>query len=481
MDMKRFFLYAIVIAALALAGCGGNGGGGMAMPEDCPAGEQRNTAGDCVPIQPPTPTEDATAAAIATAIGADDAARPTIVTPTLTSAAGEATVSITDANGDLTPTGSVVPFMEGDSPPTIDGWQGSTHSRTVNNVVETVTVYNDVDPLGPEAWLTWYDGTSRPGTGTSDADNTTGLVTLVTSDDSGTTDVNELEVLLNLIDVPAFPTGDRQTFAFAEDEETPGMFNDTSGMFTCAQAGGCEVITDMDGEITAIRGEWNFTPTIGMDQTIADIEVQGVIPDGDYLQFGYWLVATEGDDETTYGIATFFDGADAFTVANVAALEGSATYTGKATGMFVTTSGTGDNKISTGSGQFTADATLTANFSMTDDIADEDAFSISGTVDNFSSASADDINGNWSVSLGQARFSTPTRGTVDPNTGVAPITAHAAHTNVFDGTTTGGGTWNGGFFGNPTGGAETDPTGVAGEFTAGFDDGNVIGAFGATR
>ena len=28
MDMKRFFLYAISIAALALAGCGGGGGGG---------------------------------------------------------------------------------------------------------------------------------------------------------------------------------------------------------------------------------------------------------------------------------------------------------------------------------------------------------------------------------------------------------------------------------------------------------------------
>ena len=28
MDMKRFFLYAIMIAALALAGCGGNGGNG---------------------------------------------------------------------------------------------------------------------------------------------------------------------------------------------------------------------------------------------------------------------------------------------------------------------------------------------------------------------------------------------------------------------------------------------------------------------
>ena len=33
MDMKRFFLYAIAIAALALAGCGGNGGG-TAMMDD---------------------------------------------------------------------------------------------------------------------------------------------------------------------------------------------------------------------------------------------------------------------------------------------------------------------------------------------------------------------------------------------------------------------------------------------------------------
>ncbi len=34
MDMKRFFLYAIVIAALTLAGCGGGGGGTTAMPVD---------------------------------------------------------------------------------------------------------------------------------------------------------------------------------------------------------------------------------------------------------------------------------------------------------------------------------------------------------------------------------------------------------------------------------------------------------------
>ena len=56
MDMKRFFLYAIVIAALALAGCGGNGGGGTSgeggpmMPSsvtipDLPMGYNSNPAG----------------------------------------------------------------------------------------------------------------------------------------------------------------------------------------------------------------------------------------------------------------------------------------------------------------------------------------------------------------------------------------------------------------------------------------------------
>ena len=38
MDMKRFFLYAIVIAAMALAGCGGNGGGGTGPNTGMPTG-----------------------------------------------------------------------------------------------------------------------------------------------------------------------------------------------------------------------------------------------------------------------------------------------------------------------------------------------------------------------------------------------------------------------------------------------------------
>ena len=47
MNMKRFFLYFIVIAALALAGCGGGGGGVTTGPVD--------------PPPPPSPTPDETA------------------------------------------------------------------------------------------------------------------------------------------------------------------------------------------------------------------------------------------------------------------------------------------------------------------------------------------------------------------------------------------------------------------------------------
>ena len=52
MDMKRFFLFAIVIAALTLAGCGGNGGGGMAGTEPMQPTEPTEPT---EPTQPPAP------------------------------------------------------------------------------------------------------------------------------------------------------------------------------------------------------------------------------------------------------------------------------------------------------------------------------------------------------------------------------------------------------------------------------------------
>ena len=78
MDMKRFFLYAIVIAALALAGCGG-GGGGTAMTPTEPDPTQPTQ-----PTQPPGPTpeemalkdaQDAAMAAYMMAMGYADGAK----------------------------------------------------------------------------------------------------------------------------------------------------------------------------------------------------------------------------------------------------------------------------------------------------------------------------------------------------------------------------------------------------------------------
>ena len=54
----------------------------------------------------------------------------------------------------------------------------------------------------------------------------------------------------------------------------------------------------------------------------------------------------------------------------------------------------------------------------------------------------------------------------------------AAH---FTGSTTGGGTWSGNFYGDTGTGGAAIPPHVAGQFTGAFNNGNVMGAFGATK
>ena len=71
----------------------------------------------------------------------------------------------------------------------------------------------------------------------------------------------------------------------------------------------------------------------------------------------------------------------------------------------------------------------------------------------------------------------------------APVTVDTTNNVVtFMGTTTGtggtAGSWNGQFYGPQTTGANAAsgyPSGAAGEFTGHFEDGHVIGAFGAER
>ena len=207
----------------------------------------------------------------------------------------------------------------------------------------------------------------------------------------------------------------------------------------------------------------------------------------DYLAFGYWVqTRTTSRGETRYGVNTFATGSLPFGTnpddannAEIAALEGSATYEGPATGMYAyKTASIEDGKVvrtPSAAGQFTADVELTATFGAGPSVADDDAFDISGTASNFQDADGDMIDSDWSLDLNTASFGTESGGTITDAT------------NTFTGTTGEGSTmgqWSGQFFGEPgTGDAasSTHPTGVAGKFTGHFENGHVIGAFGATE
>jgi hypothetical protein len=517
MDMKRFFLYFITIAALALAGCGGNGGPGVVVDTTNGTGNnmcaegQTGTYPACMDPAGPTAAQRMAAMLIAPAIVNPDGnkdedgeaifpevgdltheGRPTSGTVEVDNV--KRTVSIAQTTGilpDITDipvvkVGDLTSLMSGDNE-----WLGSHHVRVINNKAEEAVVYTNVKAAGPRVWTDHYDGTARSGTGTANANDTTGEVELVTEDDIDTMDTNELEVLLDLIDIPALPMGNSQYKDFEEDDgstgdtnegQTPGMFMGIPGMFECTQSAGCTVRTDDEGNISTLGGTWTFTPTTADEEgmMISDVMVQGVEPDADYMYFGYWAETTTGDD-ASMGVRTFYGGMDPYELTNItnASLEGSATYNGRAAGVFVTK----DDMGPANSGEFTANATLTANFGG-DDIDMADRYQIDGSVTGFVLMDGDTMVANtWMLTLNPAQFSTRTH---DAGTGM--VTAHEnPSSSTFSGTTDGGagadnaGEWNGMFFGASTDDANADimPSGVAGEFLGHFSNGHALGAFGA--
>ena len=161
-----------------------------------------------------------------------------------------------------------------------------------------------------------------------------------------------------------------------------------------------KLVVDADGNLASATGTWTFTP----DDT--DVMVRGVIKDPEYMQFGYWLQGTEGEDGTTYEISTFAGGSPVFTVSNAQTLTGSASYAGPATGMFVKkTFDEGGVATPSSSGQFTADANLKAYFGQDTDetIAPGLLNSISGTVMNFMHG-GEMIDGKWTGRVDESRI-----------------------------------------------------------------------------
>ncbi len=240
-----------------------------------------------------------------------------------------------------------------------------------------------------------------------------------------------------------------------------GTFHGVQGTYACGTAGeqnnACMAGTDEKGELITLSADWTFTPAKGAEAGI----IAGAQTDVEYLDFGYWV--TTSDDPTSYSVGMFAKGMGTMSTGNFGILTGdqdaaiSATYKGGAAGLYAKReySGTSDGDL-LGAGRFTATAELKAYFGTGDHTANDDQNTISGMISSFMDDGSP-IDATWRVKLEALDFDTDNDGSF------------------------GGGTddsWSGQFFG---GSATAAPTAVTGEFTHDFDNGEVIGAFGATR
>ena len=251
--------------------------------------------------------------------------------------------------------------------------------------------------------------------------------------------------------------GASATTMFEDGSEFSGTFHGVPGMFACTVS--CTLTTNTKGMLTGASAGWTFTP----DANTGDMIVDGVLTDAKYLDFGYWSTTMDGE---TSSVGTFASGAEQdneyFATLTGTQMEAiTATYNGGAAGLYSKRehSGVGEGDIVAG-GRFTATADLTAHFGM-GHTAPDDVNSIRGTISSFKD-DGQPIDATWEVDLGKIGGAVPLGTFAETFTG---------------GKTDGDGTWSGQFFG---GSGDAAPTDVSGQFTNTFNNGNVIGAFGAT-
>ena len=368
-----------------------------------------------------------------------------------------------------------------DMPPSAGAdWAGSvwTQADATAKTMDTLVVYTNKEDAKSVEYGKYYvkNTSSAPTTGaaagftwvawagvTGVSDDDKGILTLSTSQQNAT----NTSRLFSSDSFPGkgvtinYPDGDDS----ADDTqvEFAGTFDGVSGMYKCS-ASSCGAAMTLDGQMT-LSGTWTFVPTS------TDVMVAGVQTDNDYLDIGYWLQKNSSTDTPSYMIEAFQRGTISHTA--VDSVTGTAEYSGKAVGMFAREVLNPDGTVADAShGRFTANAMLNATFGGGAVPADNH-FSISGTIDNFMDSDGVAIDSSWSVMLNEIK-----RATAGQNVG--------NDGSITGGTTTGGGAagvWSGQYYGSSTAVDQVtpQPTAVAGEFTAGFTNGSVVGAFGANK
>ncbi len=457
-DYGKPVSFLLVLAfALGLAACGGGGGGpGTATQLEREARTAASLTKEAAIAAEASQTIDA---------GLGGSAGGGAYSLTISRGSGGMTVEISDSamaeDGDpaFAPAGNLAP-------------NGRMLVR--NNgmgVEEVVGIHSDIEALEaiPFAEVHELDFSTD---GTNDAPDVTHEALGIAG--------NDTEVLGRVMS-GAFTAGSVATLTFAPDdpatlgtdeaEEVAGAYDGAMGTYRCNGAAECTVTLDASGMITAMSGDWVFTPDPG-----ATVDV----PDEDYLHYGFWL-KKKTDDEG----AVAYDEVETFAGSSVpasgyldAGVMGRASYEGGAAGVYIIKTRYDPNTgelVNASSGHFAADARLMATFGQTaeQDIAPNQLYRLTGRIDNFMLSGSE--NNDWSVKLA---------GAIDWNTGTASGTAKGGVTGQ-------DGSFSAVFHGSvepvdhdddaATADIFPHPLTAVGEFNATFSNGAAAGAFGARR
>ena len=258
----------------------------------------------------------------------------------------------------------------------------------------------------------------------------------------------------------SFPTALTKTFDLngAPSISFSGSYKGVPGTYHCAGSS-CTARNDGSDGIALTAGQWTFVHAEGA--TASE-------PDGDHLQFGWWVRKGVADGEPTMASAFFGSTGDVDkpTVNYNAAGGGSATYTGMAIGKYAMTE---TKTNSAEGGHFTADVTLEAKFGAT---SDANPTGLSGTIDNFM---AGDESKPWSVKLSNQEWDV-TGSTEDAaGTTVWSINGNAAAAS---------GSWKAQMYDEvpPAKDGSDVPTTAIGSFQSHYgESGRMVGAFGANK
>ena len=344
----------------------------------------------------------------------------------------------------------------------IAGWDDAVYARTNEGSLiagtpestDTFVIYSNKEEPTPTpfALVHMFD---------NDADGDT-------MNDSLILDIDNLGFVSGVAEFPS--AVNQKNVPFDDNATFRGSFDGAPGTYTCVSM--CTLSTDTDANLDAVGGTWHFTPD--------DDESLVPVADADYMHFGYWMNESENEDtgEPVLEVAAIADGTEESAIGTVQSLEGRASYSGAATGLYVKRALSMDGEVdSRAGGQFTADVMLTATFGGAR-VPAIDHYSIHGSITSFMDRDGAAIDSSWSVDLETALFDSQ----------------EIMSGSAFAGETVGDeraamGTWTGRFFGPvavdsdamTAGNQSTLPSGVAGTFDGAFTNGAVIGAFGAEK